>query len=152
MGNPKQTIVYANHKPLIGLLKNKEAQNSRHTRWCLTVSMLGIDLRYEAGKNNDVADALSRMKNEKEKVVLATQIIKKQDENLLSRTIKEFIEEKFTTTDGVDYFVDSNNYRKLVTDIKEKFQLIFQAHNNKTQRLLQDIPTFEKELLLEQYG
>ena len=52
----------------------------------------------------------------------------------------------------MDYFVDSNNYRKLVTDIKEKFQLIFQAHNNKTQRLLQDIPTFEKELLLEQYG
>jgi len=110
MGNPKQTIVYTDHRPLIGLLKNKEPPNSRHTRWCLTVSMLGIDLRYETGKNNVVADALSRMKNEKEKVVLATQIIKKQDENLLSRIIKEFIEEKFSTIDGVDYFVDGNNY------------------------------------------
>ena len=129
MGNPKQTIVYTDHRPLIGLLKSKEPQNSRHTRWCLTVSMLGIDLRYETGKNNVVADALSRMKNEKEKVVLTTQIIKEQDENLLSRTIKEFIEEKFTTIDGVDYFVDGNNYRKLVTDTKEKLQLIFQAHS-----------------------
>jgi len=91
--------------------------------------MLGIDLRYEAGKNNVVARPLSRMKNEKDKVVIATQIIKEQDENLLSRTIKEFIKEKFTTIDGVDYFVDGNNYRKLVTDTKEKLQLIFQAHS-----------------------
>ena len=60
------------------------------------------------------------MKNEKEKVVLTTQIIKEQDENLLSRSIKEFIEEKFKTIDGVDYFVDGNSYRELVTDTKEK--------------------------------
>jgi len=69
------------------------------------------------------------MKNEKEKIVLTTQIIKEQDKNLLLRTIKEFVEEKFTTIDGVDYFVDGNNYRKLVTDTKEKLQLIFQAHS-----------------------
>ena len=67
-----------------------------------------------------LSDALSRMKNEKEKVVLTTQIIKEQDENLLSRSIKEFIEEKFKTIDGVDYFVDGNSYRELVTDTKEK--------------------------------
>ena len=60
------------------------------------------------------------MKNEKEKVVLTTQSIKEQDENLLSRSIKEFIEEKFKTIDGVDYFVDGNSYRELVTDTKEK--------------------------------
>ena len=67
--------------------------------------MLGIDLRYEAGKNNDVADALSRMKNEKEKVILTTQIIKEQDENLLSRTIKEFIEEKFLNGSKKQVFI-----------------------------------------------
>ena len=92
------------------------------------------------------------MKNEKEKIVLTTQIIKEQDKNLLLRTIKEFVEEKFTTIDGVDYFVDGNNYRKLVTDTKEKTSINFSSAQYRTRRLLQDISTFEKELLLEQYG
>jgi len=35
---------------------------------------------------------------------------------------------------------------------KKKLQLIFHAHSIGHERLLQDIPTFEKELLLEQYG
>ena len=129
VGNPIPTIVYTDHRPLLGLLKNKEPQNARHTRWCLDVSMLKIDLRYETGKKNVIADALSRMKSKDERVVLATRIIKENNENLLSKVIKEFVEEKFTTIDGVDYFIDGKNYRKLVTDTKEKLNLIFEAHN-----------------------
>jgi len=129
MGNPIPTIVYTDHRPLIGLLKNREPQSARHTRWCLIVSMLGVDLRYESGKKNVIADALSRVKSENDKVVLAAKIVKEKDENLLSKIVKEFIEEKFTTIDGVDYFIDGSNYRKLVTDTKEKLQLIFEAHN-----------------------
>ncbi|KAL6632450.1 hypothetical protein U3516DRAFT_735779 [Neocallimastix sp. 'constans'] len=56
MGNSKQNI---------------ETQTSRHTKWYLTVSMLGIELRYEIRKNNVVVEALSIIKNENEKVVLA---------------------------------------------------------------------------------
>jgi len=129
MGNPIPTIVYTDHRPLIGLLKNKEPQTARHTRWCLTVSTLGIDLRYEPGKKNVIADALSRMKNNEDKVVLTTKITSEVDETLLSKVIKEFIEEKFTTIDGVEYFIDGNNYRKLVTDVNEKLKLILEAHN-----------------------
>ena len=76
-----------------------------------------------------IADALSRMKNNEDKVVLATKITTEVDETLLSKVIKEFIEEKFTTIDGVEYFIDGNNYRKLVTDVNEKLKLILEAHN-----------------------
>jgi len=133
-GNPIPTIVYTDHKPLLGLFKNKEPHNARQTRWCLTASMLGVDIRYETGKKNVLADALSRMKNNKENVVLATKIINHDitnDENeaLLSKVIHDFINEKFTTIDGIDYFIDGNNYRKLVTDLNERIKLILEAHN-----------------------
>jgi len=128
MGNPITTIVYTDHKPLLGLFKGKEPQSARQTRLCLTVSQLGIDLRYESGKKNVIADDLSRMKNDKVKMVLATKIITVKNENLLSKLIKEFIEEKFTTINGDEYFVDGNNYRKLITDTKEKIKIIFEAH------------------------
>ena len=106
MGNPIKTIIYTDHKPLIGLFKNKEPNNARQTRWCLSASMLGVDIRYESGKKNVVADALSRMKNKEDKIVLATKITTEENENLLSKVIKEFIEEKFTVIDGVEYFID----------------------------------------------
>eukprot|EP00833_Pecoramyces_ruminatium_P006316 jgi/Orpsp1_1/1180348/evm.model.c7180000073047.1 len=109
-------------------LTKAEKNYARHTRWCMTVSTLKIDLRYETGKKNVIADALSRMKTEKDQIALATKIIKEKNEDLLSKVIKEFIEEKFTTIDGVDYFIDGNHYRKLVTDTKEKLKLIFEAH------------------------
>jgi len=90
--------------------------------------MLGFNIQYEQGKKNIIADALSRMKNKENKIVLATRILKEQDEDLLSRVIKEFINEKFTKIDGTDYFIDGNNYRKLITDTSEKVKLILEAH------------------------
>jgi len=129
VGNPIQTIIYTDHKPLVGLFKRKEPNNARQTRWCLTASMLGVEIRYETGKKNVVADALSRMKNDQDKIVLATKISNEEDENLMSKVIKEFIEERFTTIDGVEYFIDGNIYRKLVTDVNERLQLIIKAHS-----------------------
>ena len=128
MGSPFKTIVYTDHKPLIGLFKNKEPNNARQTRWCLTVSQLGVDIRYEQGKKNVVADALSRMKTNRENIVLAMKEALKDEESLLSKTIKEFMEEKFTNIDGVDYFIDGNSYRKLITESTEKLKLILEAH------------------------
>ena len=129
MGNPHTTIIYTDHRPLLGLFKNKEPKNARQTRWCLTASSLGVDIRYEPGKKNVLADALSRMKSEKDKKLLAMKVTQEKDETLLSKVIKDFISEKFTTIDGEDYFVDGNNYRKLVTDTAEKVKLILAAHD-----------------------
>jgi len=127
MGNPIQTIVYTDHKPLLGLFKNKEPNNARQTRWCLTLSMLNVELRYEPGKRNVLADALSRLKP-MDKTIVATKFDNKINEELLSKTIKEFMNEKITTINGIDYFIDGNNYRKLITDTNEKIKLILEAH------------------------
>ena len=62
----------------------------------LTAGMLKVDIRYEQGKKNVVADALSRMKNLEEKKVLATKISNNKENDMLSKVIKEFINEKFT--------------------------------------------------------
>ena len=129
MGSPFRTIVFTDHKPLLGLFNNKEPNNARQTRWCLTASMLKVDIRYEQGKKNVVADALSRMKNDKEQKVLAIKTNKDDENDSLSKVIKEFIEEKFTKIDGIDYFIDGNNYRKLVTETNEKLKLIIEAHH-----------------------
>jgi len=70
MGSPFRTIVFTDHKAYLGLFNNKEPNNARQTRWCLTESLLKVDIRYVQGKKNVVADALSRMKNNKEQKVL----------------------------------------------------------------------------------
>ena len=57
--NPNKTIVITDHKPLISLFKNKEPNNARQARWCLTVSTLGVEIQYQMGKKNVLADALS---------------------------------------------------------------------------------------------
>ena len=61
-GNKYETLLYTDHKPLIGLFSNKEPNNMRHIRWCITISMLRIKILYEPGKRNNLADALSRIK------------------------------------------------------------------------------------------
>ena len=57
------------------------------------------------GKKNVLADALSRMKKRADSVVLATKLTSKEEEELLSKTIKDFINEKFVTIDGEDYLL-----------------------------------------------
>ena len=47
------------------------------------------------GKKNVLADALSRMKKRDNSVVLATKLTSKEEEELLSKTIKDFINELF---------------------------------------------------------
>ena len=60
-GNKYDTILYTDHKPLIGLFNNKEPNNARQARWVITFSMLKIVVKYEQGKKNVIADALSRL-------------------------------------------------------------------------------------------
>ena len=60
---------------------------------------------------------------------MATKLSSKIDESLLSKVVIEFMEEKFTKIDGIEYFVDGNAYNKLITDNNEKVKLILEAHD-----------------------
>ena len=128
MGNPIKTLVITDHKPLISFFTNKEPNNARQARWCLKVSTLGIEIQYQAGKKNLLADALSRMKQE-DKMVLAIKDTSKINQELLSKTIQEFLNEKIVNLDGEDYFIDGDNYRKIITNTNDKIKLILESHN-----------------------
>jgi len=131
LGNKIPTKVITDHKPLIGLLQNKEPANARHARWCLLVSSLNIILEYEKGKNNVVADALSRLKSKEDKI-LANRNENEEEENSLEEVntdlINKFLKEKFFKIEGVTYFKDKDNYRQVIDDDSKKMELILKAH------------------------
>jgi len=62
LGNPYQTIVYTDHQPLVPIIKNCEPNTSKHARWCDLFSQLQVDIIYQPGKKNIIADALSRIR------------------------------------------------------------------------------------------
>ena len=60
--NKIETLLYTDHKPLMGLFSNKEPDKIRHIRRCITISTLRIKILYEPGKRNYIADSLFRIK------------------------------------------------------------------------------------------
>ena len=53
-------IIFTDHAPLTSLFKNKNPKNSRLLRWILFMSGYDYEIKYRTGKQNQVADALSR--------------------------------------------------------------------------------------------
>ena len=58
-------VIRTDHKPLLGLFGRTKPipsnANARVQRWALLMSQFDYDLRFKAGKDNVVADALSRL-------------------------------------------------------------------------------------------
>ena len=54
-----EVVVYSNHSPLTFLLKF-HSSNARVFRWSLVLQAYGLVVRHIAGKDNMIADALSR--------------------------------------------------------------------------------------------
>lgn len=61
-------IVYTDHRPLVALWHLKETSPTL-TKLRLKIQGIGCDIRYKQGKENVVADFLSRLKNEEEKPI-----------------------------------------------------------------------------------
>jgi len=59
--SPFTTIVYTDHKPLIVVLHNREPTNHRHLKWVSVISSLNLNIQYQEGRKNVLADALSRI-------------------------------------------------------------------------------------------
>jgi len=62
----------------VGFFKNTEPTSSRHTKWIIFLSSLKVKVKYEKGKKNIVADALSRLTMDpvilNDKSILSTEI------------------------------------------------------------------------------
>lgn len=56
-------LVYTDHNPVVFINKMKE-KNQRLLRWSLTLQQYNVDIRHIRGKDNVMADALSRVQLE----------------------------------------------------------------------------------------
>ena len=128
-GNDMDTLLITDHKPLVGLFKNRQPvdHDKQLTNWILTFSMLKVTVQYEEGKKNVIADALSRLPTELEKqdtlnegkvvTINTTQIM------------NEFIDSKIKEMDGIKYYQDHGRLRKFIEDEPTKITLLNQAHS-----------------------
>jgi len=123
-GSKFETLLFTDHKPLVGLFTNKETINSRQTRWVIMFLMLKIKVIYEPGKRNNLADALPRLKTKNSNIV-ATYLeeINTNNNSLLNR-----FKSKFAIINGEEYFADKGTFRKVIKDDSEKIRLILSAH------------------------
>lgn len=122
-GNNYNTILYTDHRPLIGLFGNKEPNNARQTRWVLTLSMLKVDVKYEPGKKNVLADALSRLHTNKNEIINVI-----SNSNQTNDPIKQFLEKSFVNIDNEKYLKTNGELRKVIQSNEEKIKLILDAH------------------------
>ena len=94
--------------------------------------MLNVIVKYEPGKKNVVADALSRLplnKEENQKILITNSINTNNNEINLSKSIKEFLKRKIVTIDDVKYYKENNKLKKVIDDKEEKIELLLSAHN-----------------------
>ena len=121
-GNDFETILYTDHKPLVGMFKNKEPTDKQLANWVLEFSMLKVVVKYEEGRKNVLADALSRLaplKQTEEPIQVSS----------ITPLMVKFINTKIVKIEGEDYYNDSTSLRKVITDIQQQLELIEKAHN-----------------------
>ena len=61
LGNPYKTILYTDHLPLVSIINKTDPQTAKHARWINDFSQSQVEVRYQPGKENKIADALSRL-------------------------------------------------------------------------------------------
>jgi len=119
-GNDFETILYTDHKPLVGLFKNKEPTDRQLTNWILEFSQLKIKVQYEEGKKNVIADSLSRLPRTKDS----------EEVRVSSATplMDNYINSKFIQIDGQEYYKEGTNLRKVIKNEVHKNKLLLEAH------------------------
>jgi hypothetical protein len=113
-----EVFVHTDHST-IRFLMNKPITNGRVTRWLLLLQEFNITVLDRPGKDNVVADFLSRIKNEDDDIPVDDSF---PDEHLFSLSV------------NTPWFVDMENYlatRKLPSHLSphEKWKIITQSAN-----------------------
>jgi len=145
-GGKHEPILITDHKPLVGFFKNTEPTSSRHTKWIIFLSSLKVKVKYEEGKKNVVADALSRLSlnpvipNDKSistgielininSEVNGTSESNKEDNFHNNINIQNFIKNKIIEINGIKYYKQGDSLRRIVVNPEEKLRLLESAHN-----------------------
>ena len=136
--SPFTTIVYTDHKPLIGILHNREPTNHRHLKWVSMISSLNLNIQYQEGRKNVLADALSRIPTSFETInIINNSINNVTDANInnyisstnnINNLMNEYIKKRIFKIDGVEYLKQGEQLRRIVHNKEEKQKLIEEAH------------------------
>ena len=135
-GSKHTTTVITDHKPLVSIFSKREPTNSRHLKWVTELTILKVNVLFEEGRKNVIADALSRIptkeKNENKEILNAlvnnNNNINNNNGNYINKFVEDFINKKIINIDGVDYYKQGENIRKIIKDKKEQIELINKAH------------------------
>ena len=143
-GNSFITIVYTDHKPLVGIFNNREPTNSRHLKWVTELSILNVKVEYQEGRKNVIADALSRLETSDKPKETINIIYNNNNEvdnsdngisdnnnnnsNSINKFIEDYIKKRIIIIDGKEYYKQGDKLRYIVKSIEEKLTLIDQAH------------------------
>ena len=134
-GSSFPTIVYTDHKPLVSIFANREPSNNRHLKWVTELSILNVKVPFQEGKRNVIADALSRLPtkeiNENKEILNAlvnNNVSSNNNNDSINKFINEFINKRIINIDGIEYYKQGENIRKIIKNKTKQFELIKDAH------------------------
>lgn len=148
ISNKNKTKFITDHEPLIGFFNKSLPVKGRHLRWMEEFNKYNIIIKYEKGKKNIFADALSRLpSSNNERIILSINTILNEfnpkDLDLPEGIIKYF-SKNYQIIDNTLYYKKNDLYLKVIYKEEDKKDIINRAHNvghegaeKTTQRIMQ---------------
>ena len=121
--------LYTDHKPLIGYFNKSIPMTDRHTRWISLFNEFKVNIYYEKGKNNFLADALSRLPSQN---IYSIQKVLNNDSliaDAFPSPLVDFVKKNYFLLDGSLVYKDKKGkFLKVIEDDSLKRQLVLKAH------------------------
>jgi len=121
--------LYTDHKPLIGYFNKSIPMTDRHTRWISLFNEFKVKIYYEKGKNNFLADALSRLPSQN---IYSIQKVLNNDSliaDAFPSPLVDFVKKNYFLLDGSLVYKDKKGkFLKVIEDDSLKRQLVLKAH------------------------
>jgi len=133
VSNKDTTIFITDHKPLLGFFLKSIPVKTRHVRWIEEFNKYNIKLKYEKGKENVFADALSRLPSKSNEGIINSinAILNEIDPKDLDlpEGIKKYFSKNYQIVDNILYYKKNDLYLKVIEKDEDKKDIINRAHS-----------------------
>lgn len=114
-------IVYTDHRPLIALWRLKETSPTL-SKLRLKIQGIGCEIRYKQGKENIVADFLSRMQHEEIKIHNTEKISENLSNNIVAVVTRQ---QRRQQTNSPNNIINNSNHNKSIDDNENQTNKLF---------------------------
>ena len=133
VSNKNITNFITDHQPLLGFFLKSKPVKGRHIRWIEEFNKYNIKLKYERGKGNIFADALSRLpsKNNEGIINCINAILSEINPKDLDlpEGIRKYFSKNYQIINNTLYYKRNNMYLKVIVRDEDKKNIIDRAHN-----------------------